>query len=224
MSGTRSIIRFKTKNYENDDENIENLLYSYKIEDVGELYKSQLENSPPQPENIENLLYESDNKIEDVSKPYKSQLENFPSQSENTSTQPIPTSIDINDLVDEYANVSEKKNRQNKRDDNYIKKKLTDQNQQSQQIEKNRQNIRVNNYIKEELTDQNQQSQQVEKERQVIDRSRRIKIPSYKARQNMIPINEVPEPTNVNIISFTTTNIIQIAKITQSALDKFVFT
>ncbi len=138
--------------------------------------------------NIENLLCESGNEIEDVIEPNKpSQLENSLSQPENTSTQFIPISININDLVDEYAGVDKKENRQNRRDDNYIKKELTNQNQnqQSQQIERNRQNIRVDDYIEEELTDQNQQSQQVE--RQATDRSRRIKIPSYKARQNMIP-------------------------------------
>ena len=42
-----------------------------KMEDVSELYKPQLENSPSQPENIENLLCESDNEIEDVSELYK---------------------------------------------------------------------------------------------------------------------------------------------------------
>ncbi len=139
------------------------------------------------------------------------QLENSPSQSENTSTQFIPISIDINDLIDEYAGVNKKKNCQNRRDDNYIKKELTNQNQQSKQVEKNRQNIRVDNYVEKELTNQNQQSQQVE--RQITDRSRRIKIPSYKARQNMISINEVPEPSGVNIVPSITTNIIQIAKI-----------
>ncbi len=41
------------------------------MEDVSELYKSQLENSPSQPEDIENLLYKSGNEIEDVSELYK---------------------------------------------------------------------------------------------------------------------------------------------------------
>ena len=94
--------------------------------------------------------------MEDVVEPNKpSQLENSLSQPENTSTQFIPISIDINDLVDEYAGVDERENHQNSRDDDYVEKKLTDQNQnqQSQQIERNRQNIRVDNYIKEELTD-----------------------------------------------------------------------
>src|SRR6266536_2718669 len=57
----------------------------------------------------------------------------------------------------------------------------------------NHQNRRDDNYIKEKLINQNQQSQQIE--RQAINRSRRIKIPSYKARQNIIPINEVSEPS-----------------------------
>ncbi len=97
-------------------------------------------------------------------KPNKpSQLENSLSQPENTSTQFIPTSININDLVDEYAGVDERENRQNRRDDDYVEKELTNQNQQSQQVERNRQNIRVDDYVEEELTDQNQQSQQVER-------------------------------------------------------------
>ncbi len=62
---------------------------------------------------------------------YKSQLENSPSQPKNTSTQSIPIFIDINDLIDKYADVNKKKNRQNRRDDNYIEKELTNQNQQS---------------------------------------------------------------------------------------------
>jgi len=70
--------------------------------------------------------------MEDVIKSQKSQLENSPSQSENTSIQSIPTSININDLVDKYAGVNKRENHQNKRDDNYIKKKLTNQNRQSQ--------------------------------------------------------------------------------------------
>ncbi len=157
--------------------------------------------------------------MEDMVKLNKpSQLENSLSQPENISTQSIPISININDLVDEYAGVNKRENRQNRRDDNYIKEELINQNQQSQQFERNRQNIRVDNYIKEELTDQNQQSQQIERKRQAIDRSRRIKIPSYKARQNMIFINEVPEPSSANIVPFTTANVVQIL------LDKFVFT
>ncbi len=83
-------------------------------------------------ENIGNLLCESDYEMEDVIKSQKSQLENSPSQSENTSIQSIPTSININDLVDKYAGVNKRENHQNKRDDNYIKKKLTNQNRQSQ--------------------------------------------------------------------------------------------
>ncbi len=39
-----------------------------------------------------------------------SQLENSLSQPENTSIQFIPISIDINDLVDEYAGVDEREN------------------------------------------------------------------------------------------------------------------
>ncbi len=73
--------------------------------------------------------------MEDVVEPNKpSQLENSPSQPENTSIQSIPTSIDINELVDEYAGVNKRENRQNRRDDNYnyIKKELINQNQQSQ--------------------------------------------------------------------------------------------
>ena len=139
------------------------------MEDVIKPYKSQLENSPSQPENIENLLCESGNEMEDVVEPNKpSQLENSLSQLENTSTQFIPISININDLVDEYASVDKKKNHQNRRDNDYIKKKLTNQNQnqQSQQIERNRQNIRVNDYVEEELINQNQQSQQIERNRQ----------------------------------------------------------
>ncbi len=118
------------------------------------------------------------------------------SQLENTSTQFIPISININDLVDEYADVDKRENHQNRRDNDYIEKELTNQNQnqQSQQVERNRQNIRVDDYVEEELTDQNQQSQQVERERQATDRPRRIKIPSYKARQNMIPIDEFLKP------------------------------
>ncbi len=77
-----------------------------------------------------------------------SQLENSLSQPENTSTQPIPTSIDINDLVDEYADVNKRENRQNIRDDNYIEKELTNQNRQSQQVKRNRQNRRDDDYIK----------------------------------------------------------------------------
>ncbi len=38
------------------------------MEDVSELYKPQLENSPSQPENIENLLCKSDNKMENIIK------------------------------------------------------------------------------------------------------------------------------------------------------------
>ncbi len=101
--------------------------------------------------------------MEDVIKPYKSQLENSPSQPENTSTQPIPISIDINDLVDEYAGVDKRENRQNKRD-------------------------------------------------------RRIKIPSYKARQNMISINKIPKSSDTNIVPFITANI------TQILLNKSIFT
>src|SRR6266536_1848969 len=78
----------QSQNCENDDENIENLLCGNEMEDVGEPYKSQLENSPSQPENI--------------------------------STQFIPISIDINDLVDEYAGVDERENDQNRRDDDYV--------------------------------------------------------------------------------------------------------
>src|SRR6266536_1148232 len=103
--------------------------------------------------------------MEDVVEPNKpSQLENSLSQPENTSTQFIPTSIDINDLVDEYPDVDERENHQNRRDDDYIEKELTNQNRQSQQVERNRQNIRVDDYIEEELTDQNQQSQQIERQ------------------------------------------------------------
>ncbi len=89
--------------------------------------------------------------MEDVSELYKPQLENSPSQPENIFIQFIPIFIDINDLVDEYAGVDKRENHQNRRDDNYIEKELTDQNQQSQQVERNRQNIRVDDYIKEEL-------------------------------------------------------------------------
>ncbi len=103
--------------------------------------------------------------MEDVIELQKSQLENSLSQSENTSTQFIPTSININELIDEYADVNKKKNRQNKRDDNYIKKKLTNQNRQFQQIKRNRQNIRDDNYIKKKLPNQNRQSQQIKKNR-----------------------------------------------------------
>ena len=52
-------------------------------------------------------------------------------QLENTFIQFIPTSIDINDLIDEYAGVNKRKNRQNRRDDNYIEKELINQNRQS---------------------------------------------------------------------------------------------
>src|SRR6266536_236270 len=195
--------KIQSQNRENNDENIKNLLCGNEMENVSELYKPQLENSPSQPENIENLLCESGNEMEDVVEPNKpSQLENSLSQLENTSTQFIPTSIDINDLVDEYAGVDERENHQNRRDDDYVEKEQTNQNQnqQSQQVERNRQNIRVDDYVEEELTDQNQQSQQVERERQAIDRPRRIKIPSYKARQNMISIDEVPESTGADIV------------------------
>ena len=118
---------------ENDDENIENLLYGYEMEDVSEPNKSQLENSPSQPKNIENLLCESGNEMEDVVEPNKpSQLENSLSQPENISTQFIPTSININDLIDEYTGVNKRENHQNIRDDNYIKKELINQNQNQQ--------------------------------------------------------------------------------------------
>jgi len=40
----------------------------------------------------------------------------------------------------------------------------------------------------------------------------------------MIPIGEVPESTDTNIVPFITANIAQIAKIVQYPLDKFVFT
>ncbi len=40
----------------------------------------------------------------------------------------------------------------------------------------------------------------------------------------MIPIDEVSEPTGADIVPFTTVNAVQIAKITQSPLDKFAFT
>src|SRR6266536_5759188 len=129
------------------------------MEDVSEPNKSQLENSPSQPENIGNLLYKSDNKIKDIINPNEPpQLENSLSQPENISTQFIPTSININDHIDEYAGVNERENHQNKRDDDYVKKELTNQNQnqQSQQIKRNRQNIRDDDYVKKELTDQNQ--------------------------------------------------------------------
>ncbi len=61
-----------------------------------------------------------------------SQLKNSLSQLENTSIQFIPIFININDLIDKYADVVKKENRQNKRDDNYIEKELIDQNRQSQ--------------------------------------------------------------------------------------------
>ncbi len=110
-------------------------------------------------ENIGNLLYKNDYKMEDVVEPNKlSQLENYPSQPENTSIQSIPISIDINDLIDEYAGVDKRENHQNRRDDDYVEKELTDQNRQSQQVKRNYQNIRVDDYVKEELTNQNQQS------------------------------------------------------------------
>src|SRR6266498_6016052 len=38
------------------------------------------------------------------------------------------SSPSLNDLVDEYADVNKKENRQNRRDDDYIKKELTNQN------------------------------------------------------------------------------------------------
>jgi len=92
---------------------------------VNEPNKSQLENSPSKPENIKNLLYKNNNKIKNIVEPNKpSQLKNSLSQLENTSTQFIPISININDLVDKYANVNKRENHQNKRDNNYIKKKL----------------------------------------------------------------------------------------------------
>ncbi len=110
-------------------------------------------------ENIGNLLYKSDYEMEDVVEPNKlSQLENYPSQPENTSIQSIPISIDINDLIDEYAGVDKRENHQNRRDDDYVEKEMTDQNRQSQQVKRNYQNIRVDDYVKEELTNQNQQS------------------------------------------------------------------
>ncbi len=61
-----------------------------------------------------------------------SQLKNSLSQSENISIQFILISININNLIDKYADVNKRENHQNKRDDNYIKKKLTNQNRQSQ--------------------------------------------------------------------------------------------
>ncbi len=61
-----------------------------------------------------------------------SQFENSLSQPENISTQFIFISIDINDLVDEYAGVDERENRQNRRDDDYVEEELIDQNRQSQ--------------------------------------------------------------------------------------------
>ena len=68
--------------------------------------------------------------MEDIIKSNKpSQLKNSLSQPENISTQSIPTSIDINDLIDEYVDVNKRENCQNKRDNNYIKKELTNQNQ-----------------------------------------------------------------------------------------------
>ncbi len=67
--------------------------------------------------------------MEDVSELYKTQLENSPSQLENISIQFIFITININDLVDEYAGVDERENYQNRRDDDYIKKELIDQNQ-----------------------------------------------------------------------------------------------
>ena len=49
--------------------------------------------------------------MDDVVEPNKpSQLKNSLSQPENTSTQFIPTSININDLVDEYAGVNKREN------------------------------------------------------------------------------------------------------------------
>jgi len=48
---------------------------------------------------------------------------------------------------------------------------------------------------------------------QAADRPRRIKISSYKARQNMISINEIPEHSNTDIVFCTIANIVQIAKI-----------
>ena len=67
--------------------------------------------------------------MEDMIKLNKlSQLENFLSQPENIFIQFIPTSIDINDLVDEYAGVDKRENHQNRRDDNYIEEELINQN------------------------------------------------------------------------------------------------
>ncbi len=61
--------------------------------------------------------------IKDIIKLNKpSQLKNSLSQPENISTQFIPISININDLVDEYAGVNKRENHQNKCDDHYIEK------------------------------------------------------------------------------------------------------
>jgi len=64
--------------------------------------------------------------VVELNKP--SQVENSLSQPEHTSTQFIPISININDLVDEYADVDKKENHQNRRDGDYVEKELTDQN------------------------------------------------------------------------------------------------
>ena len=49
--------------------------------------------------------------MEDIIKSNKSsQLKNSLSQPENISTQSIPTSIDINDLIDEYVDVNKREN------------------------------------------------------------------------------------------------------------------
>ncbi len=49
--------------------------------------------------------------MEDIIKLYKSQLENSSSQLENIFSQFIPISININDLVNKYANINNNKKR-----------------------------------------------------------------------------------------------------------------